>query len=79
MARLSSAWRQLERLNWPQVARTAGVLLGTEQVAAWWLGGAEPNLGVMTFAGALIMIAQRTAEAQVRRNDKRRYKPGEDG
>jgi hypothetical protein len=38
----------------------AGLLLGTEQILAWWLAGHEPNLGAITFAGALLMF-QRIA------------------
>lgn len=57
--------------SWPRWAQVLGFLMGTEQVLALWLGGQEPNIGVMTWAAALLMISQRAADAQRRRNEKR--------
>jgi hypothetical protein len=55
--------------DWPRYAQAAGMILGTEQLLAWWLGGMQPNYGAMTFAAALLMIT-RVAPAQERRNAK---------
>lgn len=44
--------------DWPRWAQIAGILLGVEQVAAWWIAGQEPNAGAMTFAGALLLFQQ---------------------
>lgn len=56
--------------DWPRGAQVVGLLLGSEQVLAWWIAGTEPNVGAMTFAAALLVI-QRVAPAQQRRNEKR--------
>jgi hypothetical protein len=47
-----------------------GLLIGSEQIVQWALGDGQPNLGAMTFAGALLMF-QRAVSAQHRRNGKR--------
>jgi hypothetical protein len=59
MSRARKLWRHLST-EWPRWAQVGGVLLGSEQVAAWVIGGQEPNVGAMTFAGALLMF-QRIA------------------
>lgn len=55
--------------DWPRWAQVAGVLLGSWQILAWQVSGHEPNLGVMTFAGALLMF-QRAATAARQRKDE---------
>jgi hypothetical protein len=67
---MSRLWKRTVR-DWPRWAQAGGFLLGLEQVAAWWATGRAPNLGAMTFAGALLMMAQRTVSAQQARNEKR--------
>lgn len=59
MPRVRKLWGHLSN-EWPRWAQVAGMLLGSEQVAAWWIAGREPNIGAMTFAGALLMF-QRLA------------------
>jgi hypothetical protein len=62
--RLTKLWQRISA-DWPRWAQAAGFLLGSEQVAAWWISGREPNVGAMTFAGALLMF-QRVAAARRR-------------
>jgi hypothetical protein len=57
--------------DWPSWAQVLGVLIGLEQLVSWGVGGEQPNLGAMTFAGALLMF-QRAASAQQSRSEKRR-------
>lgn len=67
---MNGLWKRTAQA-WPRWAQAGGFLLGLEQVGAWWLTGRQPNLGAMTFAGALLMMAQRTVSAQQARNEKR--------
>jgi hypothetical protein len=69
--RIRAAWQRLSHQDWPRWAQLAGFLLGMEQVLGLWLAGAEPNIGVITFASALLMVSQRAHAAQQRRNEKR--------
>jgi hypothetical protein len=55
--------------DWPRWAQVAGVLLGSWQILEWQVSGHEPNLGAMTFAGALLMF-QRAATAARQRKDE---------
>jgi glucose-6-phosphate dehydrogenase assembly protein OpcA len=68
MIRVRSLWLRVSR-DWPRWAQVAGFLLGSEQVVAWWVAGREPNVGAMTFAGALLMF-QRIADAQRKRDER---------
>jgi hypothetical protein len=69
MGRVRTLWRQASR-DWPSWAQVLGFAIGLEQLAAWGLGGREPNLGAITFASALLMF-QRAASAQHSRRGKR--------
>lgn len=64
--RTTGLWHRAAQ-DWPRWAQVAGILLGAEQVVAWWVGGVEPNLGAMTFAGALLMF-QRAAQIRKERD-----------
>jgi hypothetical protein len=61
--------RRLSRFlqDWPRWAQVAGILLGSWQIIEWRLTGREPSVGIMGFAGALLMF-QRAAAAQRKRN-----------
>lgn len=63
MKRLRHAYR-----DWPKWAQISGVVLGLWQIAEWKLGGAEPNAGVMAFAGSLVLL-ERAASARQRKDD----------
>ena len=56
--------------DWPRWAQVGGFLLGSWQILEWQITGHEPNVGVMGFAGALLMF-QRAVSAQRDRNGKR--------
>ena len=62
MSYVRKLWRRVSR-DWPRWAQIGGLLLGAEQIVSWWVGGHEPNLGAITFAGALLMF-QRVASAR---------------
>ncbi len=67
MSWLRVAWRVIGD-GWPRWAQIVGILLGAWQVGEWKVWGrSEPNLGVMGFAGSL-MLFQR-AESARRRHD----------
>lgn len=57
--------------EWPRWAQVAGLLLGAWQIVEWQIAGGEPNLGVMSFAGALLLF-QRAASAHQRRTEGER-------
>ena len=52
--------------EWARWAQVGGLLLGTWQIVEWKVGGHEVNLGVMSFAGALLLF-QRAKDATDRR------------
>lgn len=67
MIRLKAAWQHAAQ-DWPRWAQVGGILLGAWQIGEWKVWGhAEPNLGVMGFAGSL-MLFQRAQSAR-RRHD----------
>ena len=68
MNRSRFVWRRVAQ-DWPRWAQVAGVLLGSWQILEWQVSGREPNLGAMTFAGALLMF-QRAATAARQRKDE---------
>jgi hypothetical protein len=65
-----NTFRQVARRapqEWPRWAQVVGLVIGFEQLMGWLIVGAEPNVGAMTFAGALVMfqrIARRREEEE---------------
>jgi hypothetical protein len=64
MTRARALWRRVSR-DWPRWAQVGGLFLGSWQIIEWKVGGGEPNIGVMSFAGALLLF-QRAASARHR-------------
>ena len=59
----------LQRVEWSRWAQVIGFLLGLWQIVEWKiLGAREPNVGVMGFAGSL-MLLQRAVSARRQRQD----------
>jgi hypothetical protein len=69
MTQLGSLWQRVSQ-DWPRWAQVAGIFLGSWQILEWQLTGHEPSVGIMGFAGALLMF-QRAVSAQQGRNDRR--------
>lgn len=69
MIRVRSLWQRVCR-EWPRWAQVVGLLLGFEQVAAWAFLHREANLGVMSFAAALLMFRRAVSAQQSRRENR---------
>jgi hypothetical protein len=69
--RLRSAWSR----RWPGTTQAAGMALGVVDLIVTRF---KPNIGLMTFAAALIMF-QKAVKAQTRRNQKREDDDGSNG
>jgi hypothetical protein len=64
-----TAKRPLRRVEWSRWAQVIGFLLGLWQIVEWKiLGAREPNVGVMGFAGSL-MLLQRAVSARQQHQD----------
>lgn len=67
MNAVRTLWRRVSQ-DWPRWAQVGGVLLGMWQIIEWKIAGSEPNVGVMGFAGSLLLF-QRAVSARQRRGE----------
>jgi hypothetical protein len=68
MNQARALWRRTSQ-EWPRWAQVGGAVLGMWQILEWKLSGAEPNVGVMGFAGSLLLF-QRAASARQKRDQQ---------
>lgn len=61
-------WLRVSR-DWARWAQVGGACLGLWQIAEWKIAGTEPNVGVMGFAGSLLLF-QRAVSARRANSDE---------
>lgn len=55
--------------EWPRLAQVGGIVLGLWQIVEWKIAGTEPNVGVMGFAGSLVLLERAAAGHRKRNGD----------